>query len=271
MRLILPFVACAALLAEQANSQEMPNEDGWKFTLSAGMIAAPYYLGDDDYQLSAVPGFRVSYGDRFEASPFGLRYAFISGGPIRVGGIVSYDWGRDQELDGSPFGLWGGGGSTELLGLGDVDGTVELGGFIALGGPRYTARFELRQAVDGGHDGLHGSAELKANGRTTAFGAPMFFSFGPELSFGDDDYNSAFFDVNAIQSAASGITAFDAGGGINSIGLHATTVVPVNDHVSVIGFAGYDRLVGDVGKSTIVSERGSSNQGSAGFFLNYSF
>lgn len=125
--------------------------------------------------------------------------------------------------------------------------------------------------MNGGHDGLRGTAEFKAKGRTTAFGKPLFFSFGPEISFGDSNYNSAYFDVTAAQSLASGISAYDASGGINSIGLHAGTMTPLTDRVSLIGFFGYDRLTGDVASSSIVAERGSKHQGTAGMFLSNKF
>ncbi|MFX0546988.1 MipA/OmpV family protein [Roseovarius sp. S1116L3] len=259
--MLLPFPALA---------QERGAKDGWAFTVTAGLLAAPNFFGDDDYQVVAIPSISATYGERFAISFQGISYDFVSSGPLTIGGRLSYDGGRDQDLDNSFFNIWDS-GSDDLAGLGDVDDTIELGGYIGYDWQRYEAKLDLRHAVNGGHDGLRGTAEFKAKGRTTAFGKPLFFTIGPEISFGDDNYNSAYFDVTAAQSLASGISPFDAGGGINAIGIHAGTMTPLTERVSLIGFFGYDRLTGDVASSSIVSERGSEHQGTAGMFISYSF
>ena len=136
---------------------------------------------------------------------------------------------------------------------------------------QFSARLELRQGVDGGHDGLYGEPELKYNGSFEIGQAPIFFSVGPVITFGDDAYNSTFFDVSAAQSAASGLSQFDAGGGINSYGLHASAVLPLSESTSLVGFVNYDQLAGDIADSSIVQERGSENQTTVGLLLSYSF
>jgi outer membrane protein len=45
----------------------------------------------------------------------------------------------------------------------------------------------------------------------------------------------------------------------------------MTDHMSVVGFAGYDRLNGDIANSSLVQERGSKDQASVGLLLNYRF
>lgn len=234
---------------------------GWSYSIGAGAIYAPTFLGDDDYEAQAVPNVRVTYGDRFEASLGGIRYNALSGGPWRAGPVLSYDFGRDEDS----------GDTNDLLGLGDIDGTIELGGFVAYEADRFSAKLEIRQGVDGGHDGITGEAEIAYRGTFNAFARPAFFTVGPAVSFGDTAFNSAFFDVDAAQSAASGISQFDAGGGINSYGLHAMAVVPLSDKTALVGFVEYDQLSGDVGGSSIVNERGSKAQTTAGIFITYSF
>lgn len=267
------FIAIAVffllLTRTQANGDgyETNSEHGWQFSVSAGAVVAPHYLGDDEYQVSAFPNVTVRYKDLLFASIDGVGINAINTNGFRAGPIAKYNFGRDD--DGSnPLGLVD--DTNDLVGLGDVDGTVELGGFIEYTIKQFTAKLEVRQGI-GGHEGLIGKAELKYGDTFTALGMPIFYSLGPEVAFADANYNSAFFDVNAAQSAASGLPTFNAGAGLNSVGLHGTIVMPVTEKISVIGFAGYDRLMGDVADSSLVRLRGSKDQGIAGILLNYTF
>lgn len=261
--LLIPTAGFAQNFGDDADS-------GLRFTISAGVISSPTFLGDDEQQISVFPNITLSYGDRFTASLDGVRYTVFSQGGFSAGVVGAYDFGRDEDPDDNPF-VVDSSDSTDLVGLGDIDGTIELGGFVEYEAQQFSARLELRQGVDGGHDGLYGEAELKYNGSFEIGQAPIFFSVGPVITFGDDAYNSTFFDVSAAQSAASGLSQFDAGGGINSYGLHASAVLPLSESTSLVGFVNYDQLAGDIADSSIVQERGSENQTTVGLLLSYSF
>ncbi len=247
-------------------SDETPS--GWSFAVSAGLVVSPSYLGADSYQLSAVPNLSITYDDRFFASLEGVGYNIINSHGWRLGPIARYDFGRDE--DGSNPLAIAGGDTDDLRGLGDVDGTVELGGFLEYSYEELSTRLELRQGV-GGHEGLIGEVEVSYDDALTVFGREAYYSVGPELVFADKNYTSAYFDVNAEQSAASGLSQFDAGGGLLSVGIHASMAVPLVDDLSLIGFAGYDRLTGDAADSSLVRARGSANQVVGGVFLSYRF
>jgi len=254
--------------AQAANENERPDaKQGWQFTVSVGSIYAPNYRGDDDYQLGIFPSISVEYDDLFFASIRGVGLNLINRDGLKAGPIMRYDFGRDEDGSG-PFSLSG--GTNDLIGLGDVDGTFELGGFVEYSTGNISGKVELRQGVNG-HKGLQGEAQLKYGKRFKAFGRNAFFAVGPEISFGDSKYNSAYFDISAMQSAASGLSQYDAGGGLNSYGLRGSVVLPMTDHMSVVGFAGYDRLNGDIANSSLVQERGSKDQASVGLLLNYRF
>jgi len=77
--------------------------------------------------------------------------------------------------------------------------------------------------------------------------------------------------VQLQQSAASGLSIYEADGGILSYGLRGSVVVPVTDRVSVVGFGSVNRLADEVADSSLVSTRGSGDQASAGIILNVSF
>jgi MipA family protein len=117
------FVLAALPLA--ARPKEKPQ--GWYFTLGAGTVYAPSYVGSDNYQLSAFPSISVKYADKFFASlQDGVGYNAINQLGWRAGSIARYDFGRNEDED-SPFKL-AGKNSGDLRGLGDVDGTVEPAG-----------------------------------------------------------------------------------------------------------------------------------------------
>jgi len=122
-----------------------------------------------------------------------------------------------------------------------------------------------------GHEGFVGEAEFNYKGQATIGKYRGFFSIGPRVRFGDSTFTSAYFDVNTAQSLASGLSQYDADGGITSYGLQSSILVPLSQQTSLIGYLRYDRLTGDVADSSLVQERGSENQFTAGVFLGYKF
>ncbi len=267
--LALAGIAALALTPLSAQAQDAKTDKGWQLSIGAGVVAAPTYLGDDDYQLLAIPNVRLTYADRFFASPFeGIGYNVINTKGWRVGPIAKYNFGRDEDGD-SPLRI-AGDKTDDLRGLGDIDGTVELGGFSEYSYGNLLGKIELRQGLSG-HEGFIGEAALQYRTGFTLFGRRAAVAAGPKLVFGDDSYNSAYFDVNAQQSAASGLSQFDAEGGLISYGVQSSLSLSITDAVSLIGFAGYDRLAGDAADSSLVQERGSENQARIGVTLNYTF
>jgi outer membrane protein len=244
-------------------------QSGWGVSAGAGFIVAPSYLGDNDYQLMAVPNIRVTYQDKFFASvQDGLGYNVIKNQSWRAGPIVRYDFGRDEDGD-SAFSI-GGNDTDDLRGLGDVDGTAELGGFIEYTFRLFSAKLELRQGV-GGHEGLVGDASLSYKGRIHMIQKPVMYSLGPDIKFADSNYHEAYFGVDAGQASRSGLAQYDADAGVLSYGFGGSMIVPMNRNLSTIFFASYSRLGDEAGDSSLVEQRGSRDQGTAGLFVNYSF
>ncbi|MEM1051088.1 MAG: MipA/OmpV family protein, partial [Pseudomonadota bacterium] len=209
----------------------------------------------------------IQYDDLVNVNVQGIEVNVVNGGGFKAGPSIGFNFGRDE--DGSnPLGLLD--ATDELIGLGDVDFTIEAGGFVQYSTGQFSGKVAVRQGVNG-HEGLVGEAELKYNSTFSAFGQTGFFSVGPEISYGDDAFNSAFFDIAPAQSVASGISEFDADGGLNSVGLGASVLLPLGNNFSLVGFAGYDRLIGDIADSSLVQERGSENQATLGIFIGYTF
>lgn len=237
------------------------------------MLTAPAFKGSNDYQLLAIPTVGVHYKDKLFASvQEGLGYNLIHQNGWRAGPILRYAFERDEDGS-SPFKI-AGNKSNALHGLGDVDGTWEPGGFVEYTWNEWSGKAELRQGING-HEGLIG--DLSANYTKNIAPAlnvsdrPVILSLGPRATLVSDDYNQAYFGVDAGQSARSGLQPYSPDGGLLSYGAGAVTIVPITQTVSTTLFVSYERLSGDAADSPLVQERGSENQGVAGVALTYKF
>lgn len=263
--------ACLVSAAFPAFSQEGGADDGWQVTLGAGALQGPSYEGDDATAVSILPNVQVKYGDRFFASvQEGVGYNWINSGGVTAGPIGRIKFSRQEDGDQS-FAV-SGGGTDDLIGLGDVDTSIELGGFLRYRAGPLSAGAELRQAVTG-HDGLALDLNANVSGRIMAFGPPVIWSLGPRAKIVDETYNGAYFGVTPAQALASGLPEYQAGGGLYSYGVGAFAFVPLDrsGNWSLVAFAGYDRLTGDAGDAPLVQLRGDPDQISAGIFLSYTF
>ena len=273
MKIFTMTLAVALIsLTSIAKAQEPISADqqrGWNVSAGGGLIVAPTYMGDDEYQFMAVPNVRVTYDDKFFASiQEGAGYNVINNENWRIGPLARYDFGRDE--DGDSALRIGGEDTDDLRGLGDVDGTAELGAFAEYKMQPLSAKLEILQGV-GGHDGLRGNASLKYSARTQINQQAIMLAFGPEITFADSSYHDAYFGVDAGQSAASGLGQYDPEGGILSYGIGGSVIMPITERVSSVFFASYNRLGDEAANSSLVEERGSPHQGTAGIFINYSF
>lgn len=260
--------ACAATMgaASAAAQAPAPNE-GWRVEAGGGFLVGPSFDGADTYQVSALPSIRVAFGERFTATvQDGAAYALVDQGGLRAGPIARVAFGRDEDGEG-PFQI-AGDDTDALIGLGDVDTGVELGAFVERATGPIALRAEWVQGL-GGHEGM--VADISAAYRTRArlLGPPTFLSVGPRVRLADDDYVESFFGVTPTQSVRSGLSTFEAGGGVVSAGVGAGAVTPLTDRLALVATLSYERLLGDAADAPLVTERGSEDQASAGLFLSY--
>ena len=74
-----------------------------------------------------------------------------------------------------------------------------------------------------------------------------------------------------MESAASGLPIYNAGGGIRSVGAGTQLIKQWNTQWATHVFVEYDRLVGDAGDSPIATIRGTPDQFTFGAGFAYSF
>ena len=244
-----------------AAAAEEPASD-WEFRLGAGAMVKPDYEGSDDYEIAPLPMFAVSYKDRvfLEGPKLGANVINMngpaSGDYLRVGPLLNYRMGRDQD------------DNDALRGLGDVDGAVEAGGFVEYGIRGFSVGITALQDVSDGHGGLTIAFE---GGYRYRFDERWSVQTGVSATWADDSYTQSYFGIDAGQALRSGYRQYSPEAGFKDVGLSAAVNYALTENWSVTGRVGYARLLGDVADSPVVDQEGSANAYEAGVFVGYRF
>ena len=231
----------------------------WTVTLGAEGRVAPSFEGSSRYVPYLFPLFgvrRAGTPPAFSAPRDGFGYALVDSGHFRFGLVGNLKLPRSESQDGS------------LRGLGDVGLTVEVGAFLEFWAlPWLRARAEVRQGF-GGHHGvvadLTGDVVLAITGQLT-------LSAGPRLSLATSRALGPYFGIDPGQSLASGLPAYDAKGGLRSLGIGAKARYQWTPVWATYVFIEYERLVGGSAESPLVRQRGSPDQATFGLGATYSF
>ncbi|KKL48138.1 hypothetical protein LCGC14_2328550, partial [marine sediment metagenome] len=173
------------------------------FTLRGGVSAIPEYFGSSDYAV----GPDLSLGFGFVRLPGGRSFGSADPNDPRYGVGLRGSFRYVSERDASEF--------PELSGLDDIDASVELGLGVGYKSYNFDAFADVRYGVVG-HESVVGEvgADLKLHPTDR-----LTLSVGPRVFMGSDDYADTYFGVSAAESAASGLAAYDANGGVLSAGV----------------------------------------------------
>jgi len=270
IRALLASLSVAAL-PPLGSAQQLPEFEGWRMTLGGGGLYSPTYEGDDDYSLSVLPNVQFNYEDTFFASvQDGIGYNLTINEQFKLGPIARVRFSREE--DGEQVFAVTGTDTTDLVGLGNIDTGVEVGGFAAYDFGPVDVRAEARQAI-GAHEGLVADFSASWSGRIMTGGPPIIWSAGPRMSVVSDEFASAYFGVTPAQAEASGLPVFEAGGGLHSYGVSAVALLPLDRSFewNLVMIAGYTRLAGDAADGPLVDLRGSPDQATLGLFLSRTF
>ena len=262
-------IACALLPVFPAIAQDTKDaqpataaSNVWIVTLGAGTEYGPSYQGASDQSFSFVPNFdirRLGEPIEFSAPDDNFDYSLIDWNGFELGPVVGI---RDDTRSTSD--------DSALVGLHDIDWSVDVGIFAQywLVPDRFRLRVEGRQGVRS-NDGF--VADFAAD-FFQPLGSKVILSAGPRLSLADGTYMRNNFGVTPLEAAANGrLPAFDAAGGLKSVGFVVSASYQFTDTMSLQVYDQFDRLVGDAADSPIVTEIGSANQNTIGIVLSRSF
>lgn len=256
----------------EGQRQAPPQQADLTLTIGFAPVLSPAWQGSTDYALSIFPDIRLNYKDDiFFSVPDGLGWNAVNRNNWKIGPLAKLRFGRNEDNGGSPFLIAG--GSDALQGMGDVDLALEFGGFVQKGfvNNQLRARAEVRQGT-GGHEGVVADTNLSWNGMKRD--RSLLYSAGVRATWASSDYTNAYFGVNALQSAATGLAPFRTGSGLVSAGVNASLTKPLGRFGrdgAVTLFTSYDRLGDVVADSTLIRERGERNQFTLGLAYGYRF
>ena len=259
------IVLAALPLAAQAQESDIPapraETEGvsgeTRIRIGLGPRVVPSWPGSDEHNIGplfefsrALPGEQFAFEAPDESAGFDLYRA----GGFSIGPSLGFQGKRDSEDVGGA--------------LPDVGFSVELGGFAQLeASPSLRFRVEARQAVSG-HDGFISVASADYVWRDED---DTVVSIGPRLTLTDARYQRSYYGVAPDEALASGLAAYDPGGGLQSVGGALGVVQQFTPEWGMFGYVKYDRLLGDAADSPVVAAYGSKDQLEGGVALTYTF
>ena len=250
------LLASAAALLASSPAQAQDKED-FRVRVGAGAQLRPEFYGGDKTELAPLFDVDIARGSkpfRFEApdDSFGIR--LISSNGFTAGPAANIEGSRKNSDVGAA--------------VGKVKTTIEAGAFAQYElGENFRLRGELLKGL-GGHRGIVGSLGADYIARD---GDNYVFSVGPRVRVSDGRYQRAYFGVDTEAALATGLPVYRPDAGVHALALASGLSYQFNPRFGMFGFAQYERLVGDAGKSPIIKEFGSRNQLSGGLGLSYTF
>ncbi len=253
--------------------------DGDFLSVGVGVGYNPSYSGSDDYNVNVLPIVQGSvWGIDINPRPAGLALDLIpdaaEGVSFSAGPMVRL---RNDRVDADDI------NDDVVAAYGELDRAVEVGGSVGVKFPQVLNPFDsLSFTLDatwdvaGAHDGRTISPSVTyftPVSRATA--ASLSFS----TSFVDDDFADYYYSVpatNAALPAEDVLPGFDAEGGMQSYGFnlllaHDLSGDLTDGGLSLVGIAGWTKLVDDAADSPFTSIRGDNDQYLVALGVGYTF
>lgn len=212
-------------------------------TVQAGISFSPAYLGSDESDFGAFGSGRFDYVRFPNGFEFGSAQAVGFREGLGIQGSVRYIGSRDS----SDY--------EDIRGLEDLDYSFEAGLGLGYEQRNYRVFADVRYGILG-HNAWVGDLGADA----IAYPADgLIVRLGPRVDFGTDRFSETYFGVSEQESENSDLAAFDAAGGVMSVGMEFNAQYLFNPRWGLEGRATYARLLNDASKSPI-TEAGSADQ-----------
>jgi len=264
-RMLVSTLVLATLSAASPASQAQDGSNAVSGYFAFGAAILPEYEGADALQGIPFIAGRLQWGHEYIAiEGTSVRANILSSPSWELGPIASWTFGRDDDVE-----------NAAVARMAPVDDTLELGGFVAhswadVGMKGDALRLELKALGDTGD--VHGGWQSTVTaGYMAALDGRWTVGADVSATLASDDFANTYFGVSATDAAASGLPAFRARGGLKDVGISVNASYALDGNWSLVGYAGYRRLVGDAADSPIVDHAGSPDQFSAGMGVGFSF
>ena len=236
----------------------IPAAQAADYSLGGGIGVAPDYEGSDDYELVPVPAgdARFSNGMYIELLGLNLRANLIPSDFWRLGPVYNYRPERDN-VD-----------NNQVDRLDEVSDANELGVFGGIEWQNWYVFLEWLADMGNAHDGSYGTLKGGYNWVINPQWALTFGAFG---TYASDDFMSAYFGIDAADSARSGLATYDADGGMKDIGLDFGLNWGMTQNWDLRGLLQIKQLVGDADDDSPVVDEGSETQFFGAVLVVYNF
>lgn len=230
-------------LEDQALEQQglTQAQAGWSGTVGAGLALAAKYPGASTERVRPAPLISIEYDNRVSLGPLGIGVAAVRWNGLRAGPVLGFQGGRRESDD------------PRLAGLGDISTSVTGGLFATYTRGPLEVSATARQAISHSTNGLSGL--LQVNIRHAFVMARTFVAAGPDLEFGNGDFERTWFGISPAQSPTSGLPLYAPRAGINRVGLHADLTRRATGHIVLRFFARVSDITGDAAQSPVVERR----------------
>jgi outer membrane scaffolding protein for murein synthesis (MipA/OmpV family) len=282
MRRALCVALAAGLASSPALAQSTPGdtappsaEDLAKrdtVTIGIGGAVMPDYEGSDDYRLLPMGAIRGKVG----GISFTSRGTYLYVDLVPHSGKLDFNAGP---VVGARFNGRRHIADPVVKLLPQTKTAIEVGGFVGVSAHGLTNPYDtLALRFDVVHDiaGAHESTTFSPN---VEFSSPLsrrtYASLNLGAEFVSNKYADYYYSITPADALASGLPVFNAGGGMKNwkagLLLNQSITGDLLHGISVFGFGQYSRLVGDIKRSPIVSQRGSASQWLGALGLAYTW
>lgn len=219
--------------------------DDFRFKIGVGVSVAPRFEGSDAYKARVMPKLSLRYRNIVAINNTRMRVFIVHDDKFVTGVQARYRFGRDEDA------------SPDLLGLGDVGDSFEVGGFAEWRPGWAIVGVEVGRDLAGGHDGLLAAVYA---GSQLPLGGGFHLEGGAQVTWASGNFMERNFGVTEAQGIASGLPEFDAGSGIKDVAARAGVRFTGWKHWDFATYVAYSRLMSDASGSPLVKLRGSPNQ-----------
>lgn len=257
--MILPLLAATPVMAEE----DMPptHSEGLHGSIGLGVGVRPAYEGANERNTRLTPNINLYYGETFfltgmTAGANLWKHTTVQGLSISAGPLLALRHGREED------------DNAALAGLGDIDRSLDAGGFVRFRKDGWQARADIRKDVTNGDGGT--TVNLSAG-----YGMPVAQNLrlraNLETTWASAAYMNTFYGIDATQSANSGITQYAAGSGFKHVGASLAANYAISREWGGFATVRATRLIGDAADSPIVATLGSRNQVTTTIGIKYRF
>lgn len=234
----------------------LPASGGFSAQIGGLAVVKPKYEGSKEYEVWGVPILAPAGGGSGFVQFKGvddLRFRLLEANGFEAGPVIGYRFGRDED------------DADRLLGLGDVDGGLVVGGYVAYRLGAIMPFISYNHQVTGEQTG--GLARVGVETRHE-FARGVVATLTGGATWADEDYMDAYFGVSAAQATASTFAVFDARSGFKDAFAGVAVDVPVTERWTMKLTGRYSHLLGDASESEI-SETDSQWTGGIGFTYRF--